>query len=64
MYHDSKSQLVATRVTPREKALILATATAEDCSVSELMLEAIRSTVRAKLSRQLAAPADVGATDD
>ncbi len=64
MRRDSKSQLVATRVTPREKALILATATAEDCSVSELMLEAIRSTVRTKLSRQLAAPTDVGATDD
>ncbi len=64
MNRDSKSQLVATRVTPREKALILATATAEDCSVSELILEAIRSTVRTKLSRQLIEPTDVGATDD
>ena len=64
MHSDSKSQLVATRVTPREKALILATATAEDCSVSELMLEAIRSTVRTKLSRQLIDQSDSGATDD
>ena len=64
MHRNSKSQLVATRVTPREKALILATATAEDCSVSELLLEAIRSTVRTKLSRQLIELTDVGATDD
>ena len=64
MRRNSKSQLVATRVTPREKALILATATAEDCSVSELLLEAIRSTVRTKLSRQLIELTDVGATDD
>ena len=64
MHRNSKSQLVATRVTPREKALILAIATAEDCSVSELILEAIRSTVRTKLSRQLIEPTDVEATDD
>ena len=60
----SRTELVATRVTPREKALILATATAEDCSVSELILEAIRSTVRTKLSKQLIDPTDVGPTDD
>ncbi len=64
MHRDSRSQLVATRVTPREKALILAIATVEDCSVSELVLEAIRSTVRTKLSRQLIEPTDVGPTDD
>ena len=53
MKHDSKSQLVATRVTPREKALILAAATAEGRSVSELMSEAVLSAVTTRLREQL-----------
>ena len=64
MHRDSKSQLVATRVTPREKALILATATAEGCSVSQLLSEAISNTVRAKLSRQFGEPEQVEADVD
>ena len=58
MKHDSKSQLVATRVTPREKALIVAAATAEGRSVSELMSEAVLSAVTTKLREQLIGEAE------